>query len=71
MPFQGATRDNNIRAGTGVDKLGRSQALASVDRAKMNVRGGSIAIGNSFAAIGAQLASALAKLLAQWDSGGG
>ncbi len=53
------------------DKLGRNQPLGSIDRAKMNVKGGSIAIGHPFAATGARIVSALAKLLEQKGSGRG
>jgi acetyl-CoA C-acetyltransferase len=53
------------------DKLGRNQPLGSVDRAKMNVKGGSIAIGHPFAATGARIVASLAKLLEQRGSGRG
>jgi len=53
------------------DKLGRSQPMGSVDRAKMNVKGGSIAIGHPFAATGARIVASLAKLLEQRGSGRG
>ena len=45
------------------DKLGWSEALGSIDRAKMNVKGSSIAIGHPFAATGARIVANLAKLL--------
>jgi len=44
--------------------LGRSRALGSIDRAKLNVKGGSIAVGHPFAATGARTVANLAKLLA-------
>ncbi len=53
------------------DKLGRNQPLGKIDRAKMNVKGGSIAIGHPFAATGARIVGSLAKLLEQKGSGRG
>ena len=53
------------------DKLGRAQPLGAIDRSKMNVKGGSIAIGHPFAATGARIVASLAKLLAQRGSGRG
>jgi acetyl-CoA C-acetyltransferase len=44
-------------------RLGRSQALGSIDRAKLNVKGSSIAFGHPFAATGARIIAVLAKLL--------
>jgi acetyl-CoA C-acetyltransferase len=49
-------------------RLGRSQALGSIDRAKLNVKGSSIAFGHPFAATGARIIAVLAKLL--HDEGG-
>lgn len=49
-------------------RLGRSQALGSIDRAKLNVKGSSIAFGHPFAATGARILAVLAKLL---HGGGG
>ncbi len=46
------------------DRLGRDAPLGRVDRAKLNVKGGSIAIGHPFAATGARLLASLTKLLA-------
>ena len=45
------------------DKLGLAGALGGIDRAKLNVKGGSIAIGHPFAATGARLVASLAKML--------
>jgi acetyl-CoA C-acetyltransferase len=45
------------------DKLGLPGALGSIDRAKMNVKGGSIAMGHPFAATGTRVVASLAKLL--------
>jgi acetyl-CoA C-acetyltransferase len=53
------------------DKLGRNQPLGKIDRSKMNVKGGSIAIGHPFAATGARIVASLAKLLEQRGSGRG
>lgn len=39
-------------------------ALGSIDRAKLNVKGGSVAIGHPFAATGSRIVATLAKLLA-------
>jgi acetyl-CoA C-acetyltransferase len=44
-------------------RLGRSAALGSIDRAKLNVKGSSIAFGHPFAATGARILAVLAKLL--------
>ena len=45
------------------DKLGWSEPLGSIDRAKMNVKGSSLAVGHPFAATGARIVANLAKLL--------
>ncbi|MEQ1613559.1 MAG: acetyl-CoA C-acetyltransferase [Hyphomicrobiaceae bacterium] len=47
------------------DKLGLEQPLGSIDRAKMNVMGSSLAYGHPFAATGARITGHLAKLLSQ------
>jgi acetyl-CoA C-acetyltransferase len=44
-------------------KLGRSQPMGAIDRAKINVKGSSIAFGHPFAATGARIMGNLAKLL--------
>jgi acetyl-CoA C-acetyltransferase len=44
-------------------RLGRSAALGAIDRARLNIKGGSIAFGHPFAATGARILAALAKLL--------
>jgi acetyl-CoA C-acetyltransferase len=46
------------------DSLGLNAALGSIDRSKLNVKGGSVAIGHPFAATGTRILAALAKLLA-------
>jgi acetyl-CoA C-acetyltransferase len=51
--------------------LGQPAALGPIDRAKLNVKGGSVAIGHPFAATGARLVGTLAKLLEERGSGRG
>ena len=46
------------------EALGLSAPLGSIDRSKMNVKGGSIAVGHPFAATGTRIVSTLAKILA-------
>ena len=46
------------------DALGVSAPLGSIDRSKLNVKGGSIAAGHPFAATGTRIVSSLAKILA-------
>lgn len=46
------------------DTLGLDAPLGSIDRSKLNVKGGSVAIGHPFAATGTRILAALAKLLA-------
>jgi acetyl-CoA C-acetyltransferase len=46
------------------DRLGRAAPLGSIDRAKLNVKGSSIAVGHPFAATGTRIVASLAKLLA-------
>jgi acetyl-CoA C-acetyltransferase len=46
-------------------RLGRTEPLGAVDRALINVKGGSIAFGHPFAATGARILPVLAKLLHQ------
>jgi acetyl-CoA C-acetyltransferase len=45
------------------DKLGLPGALGKIDRSKLNVKGGSLAIGHPFAATGARIVATLAKIL--------
>lgn len=45
------------------EKLGAAGALGAIDRAKLNVKGGSLAIGHPFAATGARIIATLAKIL--------
>jgi acetyl-CoA C-acetyltransferase len=46
------------------ERLGRSAPLGGIDRARLNVKGGSVAIGHPFAATGARILATTAKLLA-------
>jgi len=46
------------------EALGLPGALGSIDRARLNVQGGSIAVGHPFAATGTRIVASLAKLLA-------
>jgi acetyl-CoA C-acetyltransferase len=48
------------------DKLGLPGALGSIDRSKLNVKGGSIAIGHPFAATGTRIVATLAKILDEY-----
>ena len=52
-------------------RLGRSTPLGSVDRRKLNVKGGSVAIGHPFAATGTRILGSMAKLLHEKGSGRG
>ncbi len=47
------------------EKLGRSRALGKVDRERLNVCGGSIALGHPFGATGARITTTLANELAR------
>jgi acetyl-CoA C-acetyltransferase len=53
------------------NELGLSQPLGSIDRSKMNVMGGSVALGHPFGATGARIVATLAKLLQQKGKGRG
>ena len=53
------------------ERLGRDQPLGPIDRDKLNTRGGSLAVGHPFAATGARIVGALAKMLEQRGSGRG
>ncbi len=46
------------------ERLGRDAPLGAIDPARLNVKGGSVAIGHPFAATGARILAVLAKLLA-------
>jgi acetyl-CoA C-acetyltransferase len=53
------------------DRLGRDEAMGPIDLARLNVKGGSIAIGHPFAATGARIIGTMAKLLQEKGSGRG
>ncbi|CUR60165.1 putative 3-ketoacyl-CoA thiolase [metagenome] len=53
------------------ERLGLDTPLGSVDRARLNVNGSSLAAGHPFAATGARIVHTLAKLLAEKGSGTG
>lgn len=53
------------------DKLGRNEAMGPIDLSLLNVKGGSIAIGHPFAATGARIIGAMAKMLQEKGSGRG
>ena len=52
-------------------RLGRSAPLGAIDRAKLNPKGGSVALGHPFAATGTRILATLAKQLEQRGSGRG
>jgi acetyl-CoA C-acetyltransferase len=52
-------------------KLGRDKPMGSIDRKKMNIKGGSVAIGHPFGATGARIVASLAKMIDQKGSGRG
>jgi acetyl-CoA C-acetyltransferase len=51
------------------EKLGLDGPLGSIDRAKLNVNGSSLAVGHPFAATGARIVATAAKLLHEKGSG--
>jgi acetyl-CoA C-acetyltransferase len=53
------------------DRLGRNEPMGPIELSKLNVKGGSIAIGHPFAATGARVIATMAKLLHQKGSGRG
>lgn len=53
------------------ERLGRDEALGSIDRSKLNVKGSSLAAGHPFAATGGRIVHTLAKLLNEKGSGRG
>lgn len=52
-------------------ELGLDKALGSIDRSKMNVKGGSVALGHPFGATGARVVGTMAKLIHQKGTGRG
>ncbi|MGB5353472.1 MAG: acetyl-CoA C-acyltransferase, partial [Woeseia sp.] len=53
------------------DRLQRDEPMGTIDRSRLNVKGGSIAIGHPFAATGGRIVATLAKLLHEKGSGRG
>ena len=53
------------------EKLGLDAPFGSIDRAKLNVNGGSLAAGHPFAATGGRIVAALAKQLHEDGKGRG
>jgi acetyl-CoA C-acetyltransferase len=53
------------------NKLNLEAPLGSIDRSKLNVKGGSLATGHPFAATGARIVSSLAKILDEKEKGRG
>jgi len=49
--------------------LNRERALGPIDRSKMNIKGGSLALGHPFAATGGRIVASMAKMLAAEKSG--
>ena len=52
-------------------KLGRNKAMGSFDHKKLNIKGGSLAIGHPFAATGARIVATMSKLLREKGEGRG
>ncbi len=50
-------------------ELGRNAPLGSIDRSKMNVKGGSLALGHPFAATGGRIVATAAKILKEKGKG--
>ncbi len=53
------------------ERLGRQAAMGPIDMSRLNVKGGSLAIGHPFAATGARVIATMAKLLHENGSGRG
>lgn len=53
------------------NRLKLDRALGSIDRSKMNIKGGSVALGHPFAATGARIVASLAKMIHEKGSGRG
>ena len=53
------------------ERLGRDRAMGSIDRGKLNLKGGSVAVGHPFAATGTRIVATLAKLLRERGRGRG
>ena len=53
------------------ERLGLDQPLGSIDRSKLNIKGGSLAAGHPFAATGGRILATLAKIVDQHKGGRG
>ena len=53
------------------ERLGRDESMGPMDLSKLNVKGGSLAMGHPFAATGARIVATMAKLLSEKGSGRG
>ena len=53
------------------ERLGRNAPMGPIDLARLNVKGGSLAMGHPFAATGARIVGTMAKLLSEKGSGRG
>ncbi len=53
------------------DRLGRNEPMGPIDLSRLNVKGGSIAMGHPFAATGARIVGTMNKLLTEKGSGRG
>ena len=53
------------------ERLGLDAPMGSIDRAKLNVNGSSLAVGHPFAATGARIVATLAKLIDRRGGGRG
>ena len=53
------------------ERLGRNEPMGPIDLSRLNVKGGSIAVGHPFAATGARIIGTLAKILSENGSGRG
>lgn len=51
------------------DVLGRDKPMGSIDRSRMNVKGGSLALGHPFAATGGRIVATAAKILKEKGKG--
>ncbi|KTC68771.1 acetyl-CoA acetyltransferase [Legionella birminghamensis] len=51
--------------------LSRNTPMGAIDRSRLNIKGGSVALGHPFAATGARIVASLAKMLHQRGSGRG
>ena len=50
-------------------RLGRSEAVGAIDPEKLNLYGGSVALGHPFAATGARMVTTVANALQERDGG--